>query len=275
MKKILIPIDFSENSQNAIQSAKAIALKTGAELAILHTYQPNIVNIAMPVTESTEPLYNDLENSYKQQLEEYVAGAQAEGFKVKGIWESTRVHSAILHRALEINADLIVTGRTGQGSFIDKLIGSSATGIALQARCPVLVVPPQVGPLEFNHFVYATQLEYEEMDILHQVKNLADQLGARLSFIKISSLEQPNIQPDQQYVQQIVKELGIRTSDIIIQKTAGVIEGIKNYCDQIKADMLIIATRKRGFLEQFITNPSIAKELVMDTHVPLLIYHIK
>ena len=158
---------------------------------------------------------------------------------------------------------------------MDKLIGSAATGIALDAPCPVLVIPPQVNRTEFKEVVYATQLEYEEIDILRQVKKLTDQLSARLTFIKISSLEQPNIQPDGQYIEQITTELNIPASDIVIRKGGNILDEIENYCDEVKADLLIVSTRERGFLEQFIINPSMTKKLVVETHVPLLVYHIK
>lgn len=275
MKKILLPIDFSENAQKAIIAAKIIASKTGAELAILHTYQPYVADISIPVTVSSLPLYEELENSYKQHLDEYVFAAQAEGFAAESIWESDGIHSAVLRQANEINADLIVVGRTGKGSFMDKLIGSAATGIALDAPCPVLIVPSEVTTTEFKQVVYATQLEYEEIDILKQVKKLTDQLGARLMLVKISSLEQPNIQADSQYIEQITTELNIPASDIVVRNGENVLDEIENYCDEAKVDLLIVSTRERGFLEQFIINPSMTKKLVVETHVPLLVYHIK
>ncbi len=275
MQKILVPIDFSENAQKAVRAAKFIASKTGARLALMHTYQAYVADLSIPVTDNSLPIYQELENSHKEQLQEYVDEAHAEGFEADAIWDSDGVQSAVLRQARETDADLIVVGRTGNGGFIDKLIGSAATGIALGAPCPVLVVPSHSAPTEFKQVVYATQLEYEEIEILRQVKKLTDQLGSRLTFVKISSLEQPNIQSDQQYIDQIVAELGIAASDIVIHKGSGVLDGIENHCDQVKADLLIVSTRERGFLEQFIINPSLTKKLVVETHLPLLIYHLK
>ena len=88
-------------------------------------------------------------------------------------------------------------------------------------------------------------------------------------------MEQPNIQPDSQYIKQITTELNIPDSDIIIREGGNVLDEIENYCDEIKADLLIVSTRERGFLEQFIINPSMTKKLVVETHVSLLVYHIK
>ncbi|CAG5002499.1 hypothetical protein DYBT9275_02906 [Dyadobacter sp. CECT 9275] len=275
MKKILVPIDFSENAQKAIKAAETIASKTGAALSILHTYQPYVADISIPATVSSLPVYEELENSYKQQLDEYVAEAQALGYQAEAVWESDGIHTAILRQAKNTNADLIVLGRTGKGSFMDKLIGSAATGIATDAPCPVLVIPPDAATTDFKQVVYATQLEYEETDILRQVIQLAELLGAKLTFIKISSLEQPNIQPDNQYIEQMTAEFNIPASDIVIRTGGGVLDGIENYCKEVNADLLIVSTRERGFWEQFIINPSVTRKLVVETHVPLLVYHMK
>ncbi|MCE7040488.1 universal stress protein [Dyadobacter sp. CY312] len=274
MKTILVPIDFSENAAQAIAAAKVIASKTDAELVFLHAYQPYITDISLPVTVNTMPVYKELEESYKAQLEEHVVLARQEGFKTEGIWETGGIHDAIIKNAEDLLADLIVVGRTGKGSFMDKLIGSAATSIALEAPCPVLVIPPQVINIDFRRIVYATQLEYEEMNNLREVATLARLLGARLTFIKISSLEQPNIQSDQQYIEQMTSGLGIPASDIVIHKGGGVEEGIKKHCKEVNADLLIVSTRERGFLEQLIINPSITKKLVVETNIPLLVYHI-
>ncbi len=272
MKKILIPIDFSENTEKVISAAKRIASRTGAELAILHEYQPYVedISILVPIN---KPAYQELENSHRQKLEQYVSQARKEGFQTEGIWESKSIHSGILKYAREFNADLIVVGRSGDGGFLNRLLGNYTTGIALDAPCPVLVIPSEVIASEFKQVVYATQLEYEEIDILHEVKRLTDQLGARLTLVKISSFEQPDIQSDNQYIEQIKAALDLPFSDIIVHKGSSVLGGIEAYCDQVKADLLIVSTRERGFLEQFIINPSVTGKLVVETHLPLL--HIK
>jgi nucleotide-binding universal stress UspA family protein len=274
MKTILVPIDFSDNSAQAIAAAKAIASKNGAELVFLHAYHPYVTDVSLPVAGSTMSVHQELEDSYKGQLNDIVAKARLEGFKAEGIWEWSGVHDAVISNAEELVADMIVVGRTGKGGFMDKLIGSAATSIALDAPCPVLVIPPQITEIDFTRLVYATQLEFEEMSNLREVQNLARLLGAKLTFVKISSLEQPNIQSDEQYIEQMTRGLGILATDIVIHTGGGVEEGIQKHCEAVNADMLIVSTRERGFLERFIINPSITKKLVVETHIPLLVHHI-
>lgn len=275
MKTILVPVDFSENSDKAVAAAKIIAAKNGAELIFLHAYQPYVTDITIPASLTSLPIYQELEDSYKAQLDAYAVQAREEGLQADTVWENHEIHDSIIKHAEALVADLIVVGRTGKGSFMDKLIGSSATRVTLHAPCPVLVIPPQVTEINFKHIVYATQLEYEEMNNLRQVKILAKMLDAKLTFIKISSLEQPNIQDDKEYIEQITSGLDIPASDIVIHKGGGVLDGIEKHCADVHADLLIVSTRERGFFEQFIINPSLTKELVVETHIPLLVYHIR
>lgn len=275
MKTLLIPVDFSKNAELAVKAARKIAIKTGAKLIYLHAYQPYVNDVSLPVTMSSLPIYKELESGYREKLEHYVTESRNLGLEADCIWENMDVHSAVFKHVKEVNSDLIVLGRTGNGGFFDKLIGSSATKIALEAPCPVLVVPHYDEEIGFENVVYATQLEYEEMDILRQVVSFTQLFDAQLRFIKVSSLEQPNIQDDQQYIEEIVKELGISPEDIAIHTGGGVVEGIENYCQKVDADLLVVSTRERGFLEKILINPSVTKELVVDTQIPLLVYHIQ
>lgn len=274
MKTILIPIDFSENADRALSAAKIVAAGMKARLLIFHSYQPYIPDMTVPVGVESLPVYEDIERSMKSQLNAFVKTAEDEGFEAEGLWEIGGIHSSVINKAKSLKVDLIVIGRTGKGGFIDKLIGSSATGIALDAPCPVLVVPPQAQPKAFKEVVYATQLEYEENDVLRAVVALGKTLGFRLSLVKIDALEQPDIQDDKYFIADIVSEFDLEEKDIVIRKAGSVRGGIEAYCDEVKADLLIVSARHRGFLEELIINPSIAKKLVIHTHIPLLVYHL-
>lgn len=274
MKTILIPVDFSENAEKAIAAAKIIAAETGSKLLLMYVYQPYVTDIAITEPISSLPIYQQLEDSYRKQLDKYVADAIAEGFDADSAWKSDGIHAAIISQAKESKADLIVMGRTGKGGFLDKLIGSSATGVALDAPCPVLIVPPQSSIQSFKKVIYATQLEYDENDLILQAIGFGKRLGARMTFLKVNSRTQPDIQSDEQYINEITAELDIPTSDIVIRNSNGILSGIEDYCDEVHADLLIVSSRHRSFLEEYLINPSLTKKLVVRTHLPLLVYHL-
>ncbi|CAG5017868.1 hypothetical protein DYBT9275_05863 [Dyadobacter sp. CECT 9275] len=272
MKTILVPIDFSQNADKALEAAKQIAAKTGAKLLIMYAYQPYVGDFMIPESIVTAPIYQQLEDDYRANLKERVSRAQREGYRADGIWEIGSVETAVLKQAKETSADLIVVGRTGHAAFLDRLIGSAATGIALHAHCPVLIIPPSNEVIQFDQFVYATQLEFDERDILLDVIALTKQLKSKLRLVKVNSDEQLNIQPDGQYIDEIERELGIGRGEITILNSDYVMDRLENYCDQVKADLLIVSNQRRGFLEKLL-NPSMTKKLTVDTRVPLLVYH--
>ena len=272
---LLIPIDFSENADRILIAAKAMADKSETILLILHAYQPPVPDLTIPAGAGMIPYPADLEETFRNRLDEYVATARAQGYLAEAIWTMGGIHPAVFEAIKEHNPDMVVLGRSGTGGFLDRLLGSSATHIGLDANCPVLIVPPQATPKKFREIVYATQLEYDENDILRRAFPLFNKLGARVSFIKIDSDAQPDVQPSQQYMDHITQEFSITDEDFVVHKSDSVLQGIEDYCDEIKADLLVMSTRRRGFLEAFITNPSMTKRMIVDTHIPLLVYHIK
>lgn len=283
MRSILVAIDFSENAERALAAAKLIAEKDATELLILHAYQPYIADVnvspgnVMPGIGGADflTMTTELEDEYRNRLDRYASELTAEGYNAKAIWTLGSVQSAIEDAINDHVPDMIVIGRTGSGGFLDKLIGSSATQIALNSPCPVLVVPPQVTLTRFRKVVYATQFEYEENNILREVFVLMNHLGAELTLLKIKADTQPDIQPDNQYITEIKSHFTIREDQIVIRENRHVLDGIEAYCDEVKADLLIMSTRERSFIEEYLINPSITRKLVIDTHVPLLVFHLK
>lgn len=281
MKSILVPIDFSENADRALAAAKIMADKQITRLFVLHAYQAYNADLTvMPegggmASSGMMNMWTDLENEFKERLKEYVDALTADGYLATAVWSAGSVSFAIEEAINEHNPELIVMGRTGSGGFLDKLIGSSATKIALNAPCPVMIIPPQVTPKSFKNVVYATQFEYEENDILRKVLTLVNHLGGHLTLLKIDADTQPDIQPDHQYIKQIQNEFAIHDEDIVIRKNRYVLNGIEAYCDETNVDLLIMSARERSFIEKFLINPSVTKKLVIHTHVPLLVFHLK
>ncbi|TDE16317.1 universal stress protein [Dyadobacter psychrotolerans] len=283
MNRILIPIDFSENADRALSAAKIIADKESTQLLILHAYQPYIADVnvtpgnVLPGIGSPDflSMTTELEDEFRQRLSHYADTLSDEGYKAEAIWAVGGIQSSVEDAIKEYNPDLVVMGRTGTGGFLDKLIGSSATKIALNSPCPVMIIPPQSNPDKFKNVVYATQFEYDESDILKEVYVLMNRLGSKLKLLKVHADTQPDIQPDNQYISEIKEIFSITDQDIEIRTAKHVLDGIEAYCDEVKADLLIMSSRERSFIEEFLINPSLTKRLVIDTHVPLLVFHLK
>lgn len=139
-KKILCPVDFSPGSEHAVTKASELASALGAELELMHAYQLPV--LALPDSSITvSPTYvAELTTRAQQELDKHV-----EGLKQKGITASTRLTEgnpaeAIVERAKEIDATMIVMGTHGRSGFRRFLLGSTAERVVRTATVPVLTV---------------------------------------------------------------------------------------------------------------------------------------
>lgn len=138
-KNILVPIDFSEQSEKAATAACALAAKTGATVHLLHAYVIPVESVGIALTVSQKYVEQFVRES-RAQLQELVAklcpGASVGPLLV----ESGDPREVITHKAKELNVELIVMGTHGRRGLIHALMGSVAESVARTAPCSVLVV---------------------------------------------------------------------------------------------------------------------------------------
>lgn len=281
MKKIVVPTDFSDASEQALLWAKLLAQPNSASLTLLHVSQPYIPDTTLPTGEFGAGVLvaGELEAVGDEQLKEKAAALQHEGFTCDAIFRIGSVEDEIIDVSDELNPDLIVMGRHQFDTFFDRLAGSAATDVAMQAHCPVLVVPApdedrQAAPVQVKHVVYTTQLEFDENDVLRPVVELARQFEAKLTLLKVEADNQPNIYDDSQFLRQIRSEFGQERFHIDKVHADSVSEGLTDYVKHHHVDVLVMATRERDFLSRLL-NPSLTKRMVTSSPVPLLVYHAK
>lgn len=144
-RKILIPIDFSDDSQRAFDYGVEVASETGAELSLL-----TVVDDTFPYPElwawdrPDEEFYRTMRERSLEQMQELLErapGLQAERLVVRG-----RPKAEITAVAAEIEADLIVMARHGSSGIRTAIMGSTTESVLRSATCPVLVVPPEREP---------------------------------------------------------------------------------------------------------------------------------
>ena len=138
-KNILVPIDFSEPSEKAATAACALASKTGATVHLLHAYVIPVESVGIALTVSQNYVEQFVEES-KAQLQELVAKLCPNASVGPLLVESGDPREVIVHKAKELNAELIVMGTHGRRGLMHAIMGSVAESVARSAHCSVLVV---------------------------------------------------------------------------------------------------------------------------------------
>ena len=143
--KILVPIDGSKISQNAVKAAKEIGEKFKAKLIVLTvipettifeqfpTNFPYALEVSKANTEHAEYVLSDIE----KEVSDYP-------YEVETFYKSGNPASKIVKFAEEEGVDLIVMGNRGLGAFSRTLLGSVSSKVINQSKISVLVVKSDI-----------------------------------------------------------------------------------------------------------------------------------
>ena len=141
-QKILVPMDFSDDSRRACEHGLAIARACGAQVALL-----TVIEEAFPYPElfawdhPNEEFYKAMRQRALDHMQGVVEGA-GEGLPVERIVVRGRPRHEIVAVAADWGADLVVLARHGSGNLRNTFMGSTSEAVLRHAPCPVMVLPP-------------------------------------------------------------------------------------------------------------------------------------
>ena len=143
IERILVPIDFSDDSLNALTYAREFAAAFNAELLLLHVIEP--IYYATPadmyVTSPNISMLLDEQRAIaEQQLERLSAELSAQGRKHRTLLKTGTPAQVIVEAAEAAGAHLIVMSTHGRSGLAHILLGSVAEKIVRHATCPVLTI---------------------------------------------------------------------------------------------------------------------------------------
>jgi len=136
-RKILVPVDNSEHSRNALRYAMGLAQTQKAHVALLHCYG------RIPLLIGGEPrqeLVHELVRESEKLLAPYAKKLRDIGIEPALIIKEGRAGEVIVQEAKSGDYDLIVMGSRGLSDLQGVLMGSDAHRVLSAAHCPVLLV---------------------------------------------------------------------------------------------------------------------------------------
>lgn len=135
-KKILVAVDGSEQANDAVKEASAIAKRNQAELTVLTVVENSMFAADARVVEYVLEQQDLSSNTILSNAERFISQEIPVSFeKVMG-----NPKAGIVQYAKEHAVDLIVIGATGKGALTRVLLGSTTTYVVNHALCHVLVV---------------------------------------------------------------------------------------------------------------------------------------
>lgn len=147
IKRIMILVDFSPNSERAVAYGLDIARDKGAAVYLLHMINQRIIDAVQELCskgykgdfiQNLKKLVADRERD----LREYVPADLQQGLDIQYLIRKGEPAEEVANLAKEFSVDLIVLGSHGTTGLATTFIGSVAQSVVSRAPCPVLLVRP-------------------------------------------------------------------------------------------------------------------------------------
>ncbi len=138
LDRIVIPVDFSDCSLDALEYAVLVAQRAKASLMLLHVLEP--VSYGLDFTLAFPASREQLRESITKRLAGISAALDAVHVKSEYAVRGGLPNDSILETARIHSADMIVMGTHGRRGLGHALYGSVAESVLRKSRCPVLMV---------------------------------------------------------------------------------------------------------------------------------------
>jgi nucleotide-binding universal stress UspA family protein len=229
-KKILVPVDLSEQSRGAARYVEAIAGRFNAPVTLLN---------------ASDPQYNDLllDNPVRrrERLDTFL-GEDFEYLKVERVLTAGDPATSIVSFANEGHFDLIMMPTHGLGGFRRFLLGSVTAKVLHDADCPVwtgvhLEKAPPLEKIVFRNFLCAVNLDPHSKLVIDCATELADEYRAALTVVHVV----PLMDDTESIKWQIGEWLGIAAERTTMRIESGEIAStVAVVAAETEADLLVI-----------------------------------
>jgi len=141
--KILVPTDFSPDSDKALKQALDIAKQNNAKVFLLHVIGKHIqqsVDVYSIDYRVVQDMENQIKNSAIEKMEKQLARfPQTQEIEIASTIRNGVAYEEILKEQEEKNIDLIVLASLGRTGLAKYLLGNVARIILKEAKCHVLL----------------------------------------------------------------------------------------------------------------------------------------
>lgn len=279
MKTIIVPIDFSEYSEYALNAAAILAKKHKADILVLHMLELSTMHA---YGEETQKAHMEKALFYVELAEkkfvEFLKKDYLEGITVTTIIRHFKVFSELGEVAEENNADLIVMGSKGSSGLSEFFIGSNTEKVVRNSEIPVLVIKSKPVNWDVKKVVFATDFSEEATPSFLTATKLLDSLGAEVQLLYVNvpgdgfkSTDEMEWAADN-FLQQAEGNLD-RINDVHYIADKNAEKGILKYAHKVNADIIAITTHGRTGLARFFEG-SISEDLANRADFPIMTFQL-
>ncbi len=279
MKKILVPVDFSEYSENALQVAATIAKQQNAEIIVLHMLGlSEAVLTKDEAQEVSEAMY--YMKLAEKRFATFLDKDYLKGIKISETVQNYKIFSEVNEVAHENDVDLIIMGSHGVSGLREEVfIGSNTEKVVRTSDVPVLVIKNSGDNFKMKEVVFACDFKMENLRPYHNAMKLFETMGANVHLLYVN-LPGDRFKSSNQ-MEDKVKEFLFKADAgnlemhdrVVYYSDYSVESGVFNYSNKIDADVIAIPTHGRRGLAHFFSG-SIGEDIANHANKPVITFKI-
>jgi nucleotide-binding universal stress UspA family protein len=279
IRKILIPLDFSETSLLAMENGGYMASLFKADIILLHVNRVNPGAYGPGDRPYPVDLIKYQEVNAKQKLNRLAnkIGHQFD-VEVETLFETGFVSSTIASVAERYAVDLIIMGTHGVSGFIERFIGSNAYRVVNEAICPVITIQTHTARKGFKDIVLPIDnSQYSLQKVKHAI-GLANHYGSRIHILGLTHSDDENkinrIRTKIIEVEESIDKNGLLTG-LQIRSSKQIRQGVNyakitmSYAEEIGADLIMIMTEWEENVTGIFIGP-FARQIVNHSKIPVM-----
>jgi len=268
---LLVAVDFTEKSNNAVRMAVHIAARHEARVILFH----NITNHTIIDRTGKQVIGADIIDENYKKTEQALADietslqTQYPDLQFKTIIKNDSLVHGINNIIGNEDVDLVICGSSGQQNFAQLLLGSLSYQILTEVNCSVLLVPEKCSKYSFDKILVPVRVLEDLTDKIELSVAIAKKNKGIISLLGISN--EDDILKIREAYQRIKKNLAIRSQEYDSQflLTHDKATQISKFSQDDNADIIILNYKdedswKSFFLENFF------KQIINYTDIPLL-----
>ena len=287
IKRILVPVDFSEYSRSATLFAFGIAKKINAEIKLIHVYKdPFMGGAFLGQRTSYESFSQNVINEIKQmaqtsmlhfvdQLKDELKTFQLDGVRFHYVLKKGKPEYQIVKMSEEYRPYMIVLGTKGVGQMPNDLIGSVTFKIIENTKVPILAIPEkwELKGLDKMNILYATDFQDADFTAFNKLISILNPFSVKIECVHIDTDEKNPWKEMQLFkLESYLHKNYQEEIKCHIIKNDDLLAGIQEYVDKMDIDIISFTSPKRSIFYKLLY-PNNLKKMIFHSQVPLLIFH--
>ncbi|MGC6431049.1 MAG: universal stress protein [Jejuia sp.] len=277
MKKIIVPIDFSNHSEYALKTAAKLAKSYNAEVLALHMLEMSDIMLS-----ASDGLQNQKAVFFfklaEQKFEQFLKKPYLQDIKVTPIVKHYKVFHEVNDVAMEHGADLIIMGSHGATGLKEYFVGSNTERVVRNSDIPVLVVKRELASINFDVVAFACDFSEEAITPYLKARTMFQAMGAKIYLVHVNLPNdhfKSSLQIEQNVVNFFTKAEGNldKMDDVCYVCDYTVEDGLLNCANKIGADLIAIPTHGRKGLAHFFEG-SIGEDVANHATLPVMTFKI-